>query len=354
MNNPYISRKYLKYRIKYFNLIINNQLGGARFQSIPNSGSIAGERMGLQCIWISIKDYLRYHRGIERSVRDLKQSVGLGPETDYTEFNEDVPGMAEALENLCIQLDIKLNFIYTNSKGEIAPYCLDSNGNMLPFRIINSNSTNIVYIATFGRHFELIINGPNYELTKYHTSRAPVVTPQQYTPKVVLCGEYIEIKEQTEINKHKIRLVEISQNIEYFKKEIENLTGYISEQTKIREQLNSSSDLDQEEKESFTQTYNNNISDAQAQVNKLNSKLNELIEERDIVNATINSLEPTVCKIDKLQTEKENLININLSKKLPKEQIEYNLNTPPDLSNESPESCEGSRCIISNKYYNIA
>jgi hypothetical protein len=340
MNNPHTSRKYLKYRIKYFNLIVNNQLGGARFQSIPNSGSIAGQRMAQQCIWISIKDYLRYHRGFNISVRDLKQLVGLGQKTDYTEFDDFNPHMAKALDTLCKQLNIRLNFIYTNPDGTIKPYCLKSNGSgsesMDPFKIINSTSPNNVYIASFGRHFELIINGPSYELKRHAYARDD--NPQVYTPKVLLCKTYVEFKEETKeetsITKHKIDLVEISQNIEYFKKEVDDLNKEINKQELIIKQLQSSSELDKSQVDRFIKIHQDNIITTKTQISQLKPKLIELEDRFNLKQGTINSLEPGICKGPVLS----------------------NINTPPDIKHLDPFCVDpkSSGCVVSNKYYNIA
>uniref|UniRef100_A0A6C0HW17 Uncharacterized protein n=1 Tax=viral metagenome TaxID=1070528 RepID=A0A6C0HW17_9ZZZZ len=336
MNNPDIIGKYLKYRIKYLDLIINNQIGGARFISISNSGGIPGERMAQQCIWISIKDYLRYHRGIERSVRDLKQSVGLGQGTDYTEFDDFNTYMANALDTLCKQLNIRLNFIYTNPDGTIKPYCLNPDRSMHPFKIINSTAPNNVYIASFGRHFELIINGPFYELRR-HDSILAIDNPHVYKPKVLLCKTYVEIneetKEETSITKHKIELVEILQNIEYFKKEVDDLNKLINEQTQTIKQLESSSDLD-----AFIKMHKYNIVTAKTQISELTRKLIELNNDFNLKQVIINSLESDVCSGTQLSP-----IHVDT------------INTPPDMNDLDPFKCEKtSGCVVSNKYYNIA
>jgi hypothetical protein len=109
MNNLY-KDKYLKYRNKYLTLKNNykNQIGGNKFLSIPNGGGEGGN-LSLQCIWISIRDYLNYHRGEKFiTAAALKRSVNIKPETDRTEYDDLNSQLRDGLIRLATQLRISL------------------------------------------------------------------------------------------------------------------------------------------------------------------------------------------------------------------------------------------------------
>jgi hypothetical protein len=337
-------KKYLKYRMKYLDLIINNQIGGANFKSIRNSGGISGIRMASQCIWISIKDYLRYHRNIETSVRDLKQSVGLGPDTDYNDYDDANPQQSKILETLCRQLDIRLNFLMIGIDGNIIPHCLQ-NGNVHPYRIKNISSRNDVYIASFGHHFELIIEAPGYTLPKYGAPSAPpTIEPTTYKPKVEICGIYVEQKkveskpELKNIAEHKIKLIEISQRIEILQIEIKDINEAIAlHDSSIRELSNTT--LTEDEKNQLRKLYLDNKTASLKLKTELENRLRRLTEEHNVEQAIINSLK-TTCDVK----TREELLS----------EIEYNINTPPDfIPEEDLSPCKGEGCRVSNKYYRI-
>jgi hypothetical protein len=228
MDNIINYKKYLKYRLKYIKL--KEQIGGAKFVSIPNNGSRRAEPyLGLQCLWISIRDFIDYHRGISTTVRELKRRLGLGPETDRTEFDEYNPMLASGLERLCRGLQITLNFIYVRSNGIIAPFCLDEQNRMTPAKTINPGARETLYIATFGRHFELIVNGPNYVLPRHANSSIPEIRQQYYQPKVNIREQYVNPEtlqnyNQRHLATYKMKIIENEQNIMFFYKEIAILT----------------------------------------------------------------------------------------------------------------------------------
>jgi hypothetical protein len=334
-------KKYLKYRMKYLDLIINNQIGGANFKSIKNSGGISGIRMASQCIWICIKDYLKYHKYIETSVRDLKQSVGLGPETDYTEFDDNKPELLAPLTRLCEYLGITLIFILVNRDGTVYRSCIDDNNNMVGTSI--NPGHDIVYIASFGNHFELIIEAPGYTLSKYGAPSAPpTIEPTTYKPKVEICGIYIEQKkveskpELKNIAEHKIKLIEISQRIDILQIEIKDINEAIAlHDSSIKELSNTT--LREDEKTQLREVYLGNKEASLKLKTELENILRRLTEERDIEQATINSLK-TTCDV---KTREELLADID---------------TPPDFSGipndlDDPPPCKG--CSISNKYYRM-
>ena len=191
-----------------------------RFISVPNGG---GGEPGIssQCMWICIKDYLNYHRGQITTVIQLKKQVGLGPETNHMEYNHDNLKLRDALTRLCQQLNISVCFIYTRRDGTIAPYCLE-NDRMKPFAVINGGTGNNVFVATFGGHFELIIQGPNYNLQRHQNA---TIRGSSYEPKVQINNNFVNPSQVSslrdkEIAQASIKLVEITQNIDYFREEL--------------------------------------------------------------------------------------------------------------------------------------
>ncbi len=286
--------KYLKYRNKYLKLKnqYKKQNGGAIFRSIYNNGGGGEEGLGLQCIWITIRDYLNYHRGEKVSAVELKRRVGLGRETDTTEFDEDNNTLRTGLIRLAEQLRISLCFIYTRRNGEIAPYCLDDRGNMKQFRVINGGTGNNVYIATFGRHFELIIEGPNYNLERHQGAN---IEAKKYEPKIPINNVY---KKESEISKPnekelaetKINIIENKQNIDFFRNEITRLQDKIKEdQIAVNDIKNSG--LLPGEVDIISARYVNEIKFNTEQIDKIRRKLRSLEDDDGVLEGILQSLQ---------------------------------------------------------------
>ncbi len=280
--------KYLIYKKKY--LFLKKQLiGGTRFRSIPNSG---GGEPGLanQCMWISIRDYINYHRGIVTTVIELKRRLGLSLDTNTIEYDDDNPILRNALERLAVGLRITLCFIYTKRDGSIAPFCLNQDGTMRPFRTINPGNNDIVYVATFGRHFELIVDGPNYQLERHHNSTIREVNP--YQPKVRVNNNYVlpsqvSDYEDKQIVQASINLVEINQNIDYFENQLKELRKNINDNQDGLRNINSL-DLDDEEKMILVISYEQMIRDGNNTIDKIRSKLELLRQEKATLELIIN------------------------------------------------------------------
>ncbi len=280
--------KYLIYKQKYLSL--KKQLvGGTRFLSIPNGG---GGEPGIanQCIWISIRDYLNYHRGMVTTVIGLKRQIGLGPETDTIEYDDYNQVLRNALERLAVSLRITLCFIYTRHDGTIAPYCLNQDGTMKPFRIINRGTGNNVYIATFGRHFELIVDGPNYQLERHRNSTIREVNP--YQPKVRVKNNYVvptqvSDYEERQIVQASINLVETNQNIDYFENQLKDIRKVINDNQEGLRNIKSI-DLDIEEKAMLISSYEQMIKDGNYTIDTIRSKLELLRQEQATLELIIN------------------------------------------------------------------
>jgi hypothetical protein len=141
-------KKYLKYKNKYLEL--KTQLGGRRIRTISNSGALEG--MTNQCFWISTLQYLQINGHPALTLRQLRNNIGLGVNTEHTMFDVD-------------HRDIDGNVIFFNAAVRLAEIynlniqvlTVDHMGNVLGPRAHIGNGVNFVEVAQFGlAHFELI------------------------------------------------------------------------------------------------------------------------------------------------------------------------------------------------------
>jgi hypothetical protein len=272
--------KYLIYKKKYLNLK-KKQIGGAHFITIPNNGG-AGPGTANQCIWISIRDYLNYNRGDNTTVTALKRLVGLGPETDLLEYDDNNPVLRQGLLELAEILGITLCFIYTNHDGSITPFCLNADGTLRPARIINPGTDNNVYIATFGWHFELIVQvQPHYQLDRDQNST--IINQKVYEPKIKIHNIYVAEKnisnEDPQLVQASINLAELMQNIEFFKIELERIILNIEDNNVSIENINSL-DLDIETKSILKANYISMLKENVKIEIQLRKQLEQLKEEK--------------------------------------------------------------------------
>jgi hypothetical protein len=278
--------KYFIYKKKYLNLK-KKQIGGARFITIPNNGG-AGPGTANQCIWIIIRDYLNYHRGQDISVTTLKRMIGLDPKTDLLEYDDNNPVLRQGLLKLVEILGITLCFIYTKHDGSIAPFCLNADGTLHPARIINPGTGDDVYIATFGGHFELIVEIPQ----KYLLVRNPnsTITNQKvYEPKIKIHNTYVA---ETDINDEQIiiasvRLFELIEQIEYFEIEIKRLKSSINDNEENIKKMYRL-DLDLEDKIKLEHMYTSEYKENNVRYIKLRKILDDLIDEKLSLDLIIN------------------------------------------------------------------
>jgi hypothetical protein len=204
--------------------------------TISNNGTGGEPGLSQQCIWISIRDYLHYHRGeTHHTVRSLKASVGLDPRTDTMEFDNNNRMLQNGLEQLCRQLCIRGVIIFIERGGIISNFSFDNRNNRIVQTLVyNQDGVCVqggprvaedVYIASFGRHFEVITEIPGY----YILSRAvlnpqlqqPQILPSQSKPKVLIHNVYVNTNGlQTDLDKKiadlRIKMVEKTQNIDVF------------------------------------------------------------------------------------------------------------------------------------------
>ena len=164
-------QKYLKYKQKYLNLQkllkMKTLIGGNPFRTIGNRGSVTenGVNMSNQCMWISIRDYINNftNRG-PITVSEIKRIAGLDlKSTANSDFNFENEKLRAGLERVCRHFNIQLNIYNVERSGQLrrAWYINYYSGrDKFPHPIrFNEDGGNIVSIAAYGAHFELIVNG---------------------------------------------------------------------------------------------------------------------------------------------------------------------------------------------------
>jgi hypothetical protein len=204
--------------------------------TISNNGTGGEPGLSQQCIWISIRDYLHYHRGeTHHTVRSLKAKVGLDPSTDTMEFDNNNRILHNGLEQLCRQLCIRGVIIFIERGGIISDFSFDnSNNRIVQTLVYNQDGVCVqggpraaedVYIASFGRHFEVITEISGYYILPRAVLNSqpqqPQILPSQSQPKVLLHDFYVNINGlQTDSDKKiadlRIKMAEKTQNIDFF------------------------------------------------------------------------------------------------------------------------------------------
>jgi len=320
--------KYLKYKKKYLKL--KNQKGGVKFRVIPNNGGVTeilnnGNplQMSNQCMWISIRDYLINVLHIPISVSELKTIAGLDLEaTAHIQFDLESKdfNFKEGIERVARMFNLNIKCYLVDSEGNSHPALIDDRGQLIPMHIINEFGTNIVSIAFYGGHFELIVDGPG--ITQPIQNLPPNINVEIEKPKIFdkktqiyidpsstydkeLMDLYINLidsqqkidinnknidannKTIKEFNKlFEIHLKEIEQNngtLEFFMKELERINIRIKKKEEDnREELKnlSESDLDEPTKSSIMES---NIVELE-KINKDQRKLLTFIDELKNLN----------------------------------------------------------------------
>ena len=175
--------KYRKYKNKY--LALKNKIGGSdadieraikasladlnednievgrKLYVIPNNGMIEG--MSQQCFWISIFNYLQKNPaanvGEITNVKQLRNFVGLGEDTEHLPFDENDIRFSNALKILTSVFDLQIVVHYINAHGN--QIIIRQHRTGIPeesIRPINETGRNIVHITQHGlNHFQYIV-----------------------------------------------------------------------------------------------------------------------------------------------------------------------------------------------------
>ena len=156
-------------------------------------------------------------------------------------------------------------------------------------RIINPGANEIIYIATFGRHFELIVQGPHYELSRDPDSTIHGV--EMYEPKVNIHNTYIaesDIRdEDPQIVQANINLVELVQNIRFFESELKNVELNIAENEKELKYIYASN-IDDVLKAMRISSIEPMIIENSRSAEKLRRMLSKMQEERLTLESIVN------------------------------------------------------------------
>lgn len=236
--------KYLKYKKKYLQLKYK-QKGGVKFNVVPNNGAIEefteeGElfQMSNQCMWISLRDYfinVLPDSGIN-TVIQLKRLAELDlKSTLHTQFDWETLEFREGIEIIAGIYDLRIEAYLVNSNGDSHPNLKHKNGSDMPMHIINERGRNIVKIAFYGSHFQLITDNLNVFESKPIKSE-PII-PKIFSTKtmkyenisddeiMIYYKELIDFKNIYDINKKNIINEQatydlIQKDISYKKEEI--------------------------------------------------------------------------------------------------------------------------------------
>ena len=196
--------KYLKYKNKYLKL--KNQFGGfleegSTAKTIRNTGQMEGMRN--QCFWISILNFLNRNGHPSLTLRELRASVGLYKNTQYTMF--------DSFNNEFNNAAIRAVEIYNLT---ITVYTVTSSGRIIRGAASYGNGQNIVNIAMFGqRHFELIVeNGNNFVPAVIFKNELKKFDEIEYNIDVNMKQKYLELNET--INNLNFYKNELKENID--------------------------------------------------------------------------------------------------------------------------------------------
>lgn len=333
-------RQSLKVRQSKFNKIKEKkthkksikQHGGVnpKIITIRNNGTDGKSTLSLQCMWISIRDYLLYHRGeTHHTVRTLKASVNLDSRTDRMEFDDGNPLFLRALEALCKILCIRIVIIYIQHDGTIDNFSF--NRQIVKTLVYNQDGicnqgggvAEDVYIASFGRHFELITEIPAHyilqqaqaapELNKSNPFFA-LVAPAPSKPKVLIHNVYVNQDElltdsDKKIGDLRIKLVQKTQNIDYFKSYLEEITIKIKKQLPSIPALEANNDLKKSNKKTIKKIYLTDLNELKEEYIRVSKLIQDINNEKKILKYKIEleenqeNIEHFKRQIDIIQTK---------------------------------------------------
>ena len=277
-------KKYLKYKKKYLELkkrLHVKQLGGARFSVIPNSGAEDG--MTNQCMWISIRDYLKHYLGMKLSVRGVRKMAGLDATTEHQMFDWETPKFRQALELIARKFNLQFHFYSVDHNGEpnsVLYHDPETRQFPMPMHIVNEHGLRLVNIAFYGAHFQLITGGNNVHvprrLTKESIHSVPIKT-------ITFSGNQVV---EGELKKYLDAIIDANQSIQVYEKEISKLRNEIanikqnletSKSSDVHKEIVSISDREIAQINEEIKLYENNIVQARRTIevnqNELNKKL---------------------------------------------------------------------------------
>lgn len=169
------------------------------FETISNSGSLP-ELPGVSnsCMWISILHYLRYFGGqTQLSLKDVRALGNVGSaEHNNKIFDSKLVFHSDGIERICRHFNIQINV-----------YAIGIN-NLLVIQDIfphpskrgpNYNPTNILRIASYGMHFEIITKSTQLGINLSTSSTGVTIPESPKNQKLVFDAEKEEYIDQNDV-----------------------------------------------------------------------------------------------------------------------------------------------------------
>merc|ERR1711991_190315 len=177
-NNISYFKKYLKYKKKYLDLI--ELIGGAMnlnmdginrpLRVIMNTGAMNehGINYRNRCMFISILDYLRRNGYPDLTLSILRHQAGVGMHYYRQEWDQGRNIHVRALEILCEIYNLDISIWNIGANGLLDQTMINAPGEGYPAQLnpryrVGFGGANIVNIASYGRHFQLIVGGGIFE-----------------------------------------------------------------------------------------------------------------------------------------------------------------------------------------------
>ncbi len=248
--------KYMKYKMKYIEL--KNQLGGNPFRVIPNSGANTSFTLMNQCMWFSIRDFLRLNGYPDISVETIRGEAGLGQDTIFTMFDFENAIFRDALQRISNKYNLRIRVFPVTYEGKISPvwYHPDTDIPEPAYIMTPNNGASIiarkdVNIAQYGiGHFELIVGG-------YGLPELVGAVGQEFVPAIPVktTDGKVRLKQVTELSDKETITAALYQEMfdkinlrQFLNTEIEKNKAELKEKNKYYEQTQESKDLTEEEK----------------------------------------------------------------------------------------------------------
>lgn len=192
-------KKYLKYKTKYLELKIKKNYvklkskyvlkggGGSRgqFRVIRNTGSDNDGALTNQCMWISIRDFLRLNGSPDITTDQIRQIAGIPDRLNHTMFDFNNTELQNALRRLVNHFNLRLRIFPVEHTGQPSRYWYNDYVEGEPLRPAeifgpslgnNMGAPKNVNLAQYGTgHFNLIVGG--YGLPDMTGARAEDFTP---------------------------------------------------------------------------------------------------------------------------------------------------------------------------------
>ena len=231
-------KKYLKYKAKYLELkkLKYLQRGGNPFRVIRNNGSDPIGGLTNQCMWISIRDFLRLNGFPAITTQEVRNAAGLaGRGLENTMFDIENPIFRAAIQKISDVFNLRINIYPLDYSGALSHrwYEVGETHPNPASIIVSSDNTPAgvaarrdVHLAQYGiGHFELIVGG-------YHIPAIAGAVGQAFVPAVPIKGQ---LKKADELSDKEIRTSRLYQHLFDLLDERKLINKQISELTPIIE-----------------------------------------------------------------------------------------------------------------------